>query len=60
MKKMNPVVHFEMPYEDKNRMAEFYKQAFSWKAQMMGPEMGDYVVMQTGEVGEDNMLKEPG
>lgn len=47
--KMNPVVHFEMPYQDKNRMAEFYKNAFGWQAQMLGPEMGEYVVMSTTE-----------
>ena len=30
---MNPVVHFEMPAEDKNRMADFYTKAFGWKTQ---------------------------
>jgi predicted enzyme related to lactoylglutathione lyase len=25
--KMNPVVHFEMPYEDPNRLVKFYTQA---------------------------------
>ncbi len=29
--KMNPVVHFEMPYEDRQRMADFYNQGF-WLA----------------------------
>lgn len=47
---MNPVVHFEMPYEDRNRMAKFYEQAFGWKAQMMGEDMGSYVVMETSEM----------
>ncbi len=46
---MNPVVHFEMPAEDSKRMAEFYTKAFGWKAQHMGPEMGEYVVVQTTE-----------
>jgi uncharacterized protein len=45
----NPVVHFEMPYEDPNRAAEFYKKAFGWQGQHMGPEMGNYVVMSTTE-----------
>ena len=31
MTKMNPVVHFEMPYEDKYRAAEFYEKTFGWK-----------------------------
>ncbi|MBX4200050.1 VOC family protein [Candidatus Parcubacteria bacterium] len=57
---MNPVVHFEMPYEDKDRAAKFYKAAFGWKAQMMGPDMGEYVVMQTTETDEKGMNQTPG
>jgi hypothetical protein len=49
MSKMNPVVHFEMPAEDRTRMAAFYQRAFGWKAQMLGPEMGNYVVVTTAE-----------
>ncbi|MGE5446671.1 MAG: VOC family protein [Ignavibacteriales bacterium] len=60
MKKMNPVVHFEMPYEDKNRMADFYAKAFGWQPQMLGPEMGNYVVVTTSERGEDGFPKKPG
>jgi predicted enzyme related to lactoylglutathione lyase len=44
---MNPVVHFEMPYEDPARMAKFYKSAFGWKTQMLGEEMGNYVLVTT-------------
>lgn len=46
---MDPVVHFEMPYEDRNRMAEFYSTAFGWQSQMLGEDMGSYVVMSTTE-----------
>ena len=53
---MDPVVHFEMPYEDKQRAADFYRQAFGWKAQLLGPEMGEYVVVQTDETDEKGML----
>jgi len=60
MSNMNPVVHFEMPYEDKSRMAEFYTKAFGWKSQMLGADMGEYVVMQTGETDDKGMLKEKG
>lgn len=60
MNQINPVVHFEMPYEDKKRMAQFYAQAFGWKAQMLGPEMGEYVVVETSETDEKHMIKEPG
>ena len=57
---MNPVVHFEMPYEDKQRMVDFYAKTFGWQAKMMGPEMGDYVVAQTSDTDENGMIKEPG
>jgi uncharacterized protein len=61
MSNMNPVVHFEIPYEDKNRMANFYAQAFGWKHQMLGPEMGNYVVVTTSERDEKTGFpKKPG
>jgi uncharacterized protein len=56
---MNPVVHFEMPAEDRKRMAKFYSKAFGWQAQMLGPEMNDYVVVTTTE-SDDNGPKHPG
>ncbi len=46
---MNPVVHFEMPAEDKGRMRKFYETAFGWKTKQLGPEMGDYVVAMTAD-----------
>jgi len=48
---MNPVVHFEMPYDDRARMARFYESAFGWKTQMLGEEMGNYVTAATAETG---------
>jgi len=61
MSNMNPVVHFEMPYEDKTRMADFYGQAFGWKHQLLGPEMGNYVVVTTSERDEKTGFpKKPG
>lgn len=53
MKKMNPVVHFEMQAEDRKRMANFYTIVFGWKTQMLGPEMGDYVLVTTSDVDEN-------
>ena len=47
--KSNPVVHFEMGYEDKDRMCKFYEGVFGWQTQKMGPEMGNYVVATTAE-----------
>jgi predicted enzyme related to lactoylglutathione lyase len=45
----DPVVHFEMPYEDRDRMVRFYENVFGWKAQKLGPEMGNYVLVTTTE-----------
>ena len=60
MKKMNPVVHFEMPAEDRKRMADFYTNVFGWKAQMLGPEMGDYVVVTTSDADQYGRPKDAG
>ena len=58
---MNPVVHFEMPAKDKKRMVDFYATAFGWKANILGPEMGEYVVVTTTEIDEKTQRpKEPG
>jgi len=57
--KMSPVVHFEMPADDRTRMAKFYTDAFGWQTQMMGPDMNDYVVVTTTE-SDDNGPKKPG
>jgi len=57
---MNPVIHFEMPAEDRKRMADFYAQVFEWRAQMLGPEMGNYVIVITSEVDETGRPKKPG
>lgn len=46
---MNPVVHFEMPYDDPLRMSRFYERAFGWQNQALGQEMGNYVVATTTE-----------
>lgn len=58
--KMNPVVHFELPAEDRKRMAAFYTKAFGWKADQMGADMGNYVVVTTTESGKDGRPKTPG
>ena len=57
---MDPVVHFEMPAEDRKRMAGFYTKVFGWKTQMLGPEAGDYVLATTTEVGKNGRPKKPG
>lgn len=57
---MNPVVHFEMPADDRIRMANFYTKAFGWQTEMLGPDMGNYVLAATTESGEDGRPKMPG
>ncbi len=57
---MNPVVHFEMPAEDRHRMAEFYSRVFGWKPQFLGEEMGNYVTVMTSESDENGMPSRPG
>ncbi len=49
---MNPVVHFEMPYDNPERMAKFYESAFGWQTRMLGEGMGNYVLATTTETGE--------
>jgi predicted enzyme related to lactoylglutathione lyase len=58
---MNPVVHFEMPAKDKNRMRNFYETAFGWQTEQLGKEMGEYVLVTTTESDEKTGLpKRPG
>ena len=57
---MNPVVHFEMPAEDKKRMAEFYTKTFGWQTQMLGSDMNEYVLVTTTEPDEKGRPKNPG
>lgn len=56
---MNPVVHFEMPYDNRERMARFYESAFGWQTQMLGEDMGNYVLATTTETDEKGP-KRPG
>ena len=56
----NPVVHFEMGYEDRERMKNFYAETFGWTMRQLGEEMGGYVVAQTAETDEKGMVKTPG
>jgi uncharacterized protein len=60
MSKMDPVVHFEIPADDKKRMAEFYTKAFGWQTQFLGPEMGEYVVVSTTETDSTGRPKMTG
>lgn len=52
---MDRVVHFEIPAEDMDRAKKFYKDNFGWKLNQLGPDMGDYVLIQTGPTDEKGM-----
>jgi uncharacterized protein len=44
---MDPVVHFEMPYDDAARVTAVYRSAFGWSTEALGAEMGHYVLATT-------------
>jgi uncharacterized protein len=46
---MDPVVHFEMPYDDRERIARFYQAVFGWKLEKLGADMGNYVLATTAD-----------
>jgi predicted enzyme related to lactoylglutathione lyase len=60
MAKMNPVVHFEMGYNDRERMVKFYQTVFGWETEQMGQDMGNYVVAHTTETDKDGMVQTKG
>jgi uncharacterized protein len=57
---MDPVVHFEMPYEDQKRVAAFYTAAFGWNMQGTSEDMGNYVMASTTDTGPQGRPKTPG
>jgi uncharacterized protein len=59
MTKPDPVVHFEMPAEDRTRMSDFYAKAFGWQTKMLGEDMGNYVIATTTD-SDENGPKTPG
>lgn len=60
MSTSNPVIHFELPAHDRERMKAFYTSAFDWKMNQLGTEMNDYVVAHTGPTDENGMIQKPG
>lgn len=57
---MDKVVHFEIPFDDKNRAMKFYKENFGWELNDLGPKMGDYVLAHTAKTDKDNMVEDKG
>src|SRR5262245_42657103 len=54
---MNSVVHFEMPFDDRDRMTKFYESAFGWRTQKLGED--SYVLATTTET-DDHGPRSPG
>lgn len=52
------VIHFEIPFDDKERATAFYRDVFGWGLEEM-PEL-DYTGVSTGPAGPDGMPAEPG
>ena len=57
---MNRVVHFEIPADDVERAKKFYGGNFGWKLNQLGPEMGNYVLVQTGPTDDNGMPQDKG
>ena len=55
---MDKVVHFEIPFEKKDRAGKFYKSIFGWKLADI-PEM-DYVMAYAARTDKNHMVKEKG
>ena len=46
---MNRVVHFEIHAKDLDKMQQFYSDVFGWKITDLGPQMGGYRMVDTGQ-----------
>ncbi len=44
----NPFVHMELSTDDTAAAKKFYKKVFDWKLNELGPEMGNYTLINTG------------
>ncbi len=55
---MNKVVHFEIPFDDKERAKKFYAQTFDWTIDEM-PEIG-YIGLTTTPADAMGVPTEPG
>lgn len=55
---MDKVVHFEIPFDDKQRATTFYTNVFGWQLTDF-PEM-NYVMAVSAEVDEQQVPKESG
>ena len=47
--RMNRVIHFEIHAANLDHMQKFYSAVFGWQITDMGPQMGNYRMVNTGE-----------
>jgi len=52
----NPVVNFQMPYENAERVMDFYTKAFGWKMVNTGEATHNYIAALTTESDEFESL----
>lgn len=57
---MDPVVHFEIPAEDRERAKDFYASVFDWDIEEMPFEDDVYVSVITSPVDDQYMHRERG
>jgi uncharacterized protein len=55
---MDKVVHFEIPYDNKDRASKFYSEIFGWRLLDI-PEM-DYTMIYAARTDKNNMVDEKG
>jgi predicted enzyme related to lactoylglutathione lyase len=60
MKHPAPVVHFELPIEDTQKLTDFYIHVFGWEIKLLGEEMGNYILATTTEMDTNGRPKEVG
>ena len=57
---MDKVVHFEIPADDLKRAQDFYNKMFGWQINQVPDVDMTYYMVNTTEVGDNHMPKEPG
>jgi predicted enzyme related to lactoylglutathione lyase len=58
---MDKVVHFEIPFDDRDRAKGFYGEVFGWELNTMAMEGGEYTLATTTPVDMSTMSPtEPG
>ena len=52
----NFFAHLELSTDDVAAARKFYKEIFAWKFQQLGPDMGNYVMIDVGQKGQGGGL----